>query len=187
MHRILIACIALLFPLCPVNAKDDSFQQYQNYELPHYDTRSPLGNSGYWRGWIELESESWGRYCYAESLVAAARPIRLFFRSSWPRFYVRTIPKLKTRNEVVIHLAFTHHPKHSPVLTVGKEEFPLITQEKYAFLRDPATQEKLIAAMRKNQKLFIRGIAADGTKTEDEYELRGAPEMLEAMQKECPL
>lgn len=189
MRRIFVCSVASLVVLfCPAYAKDSSFQQYApNYELPlPSDGLWPGSHYGAWRTWIQLESDDLGRYCYADSLIEYGRPIRLFFRSGLQTLFVRNIPKLKIRNEVSVFLAFTHHPKRTPVLILGKEEFPLIAQGDYAYLRDPAKQQRLLEAMKKNQTLTVRGTAEDGTPTEDRYGTRGLSEMLDWLQKECP-
>ena len=186
MRWIFIVCIAFICSLFVADAKERGIQLPPTFELPPSDPRWALKDYGYWKSWRETQYEELGTFCYGEA-GAWAWPPRPFLRSSRPMFFVRTIPKHKIRNDVFMFLGFKHHPKYSPVLTVGKEEFLLTTDQENAYLRDPSETNKLLTAMTKNEKMLIRGITEDGTRTEDDYNIRGVSEMLEAIHSGCPM
>lgn len=100
-------------------------------------------------------------------------------------FYLTTWKKDDVRNEVSIKIGYTFKPESVPVVTVGSETFELYSKDDKAFMRDPAEETKLIAAMRKGSRLKMTGLSSRGTKTEDSYSLLGLTAALGHVEKAC--
>lgn len=99
--------------------------------------------------------------------------------------YLTTWHKDNVRNEVSVKIGYTFKPESVPVVTVGSETFELYSKDDKAFMRDPAEEEKLIAAMKQGASLTMTGLSSRGTETKDRYSLLGLTAALGHVEKAC--
>lgn len=90
------------------------------------------------------------------------------------------------KNEIAIRLGFSAKPKEDGVLTIGTTNFALLTEDKNAFLKNPAQEAQLLDAMRKGQAVTVKVNSVRGNATTDRYQLRGFGQAVDRMAKECP-
>ncbi|CAN1568007.1 hypothetical protein MCEMSEM23_03036 [Rhabdaerophilaceae bacterium] len=90
------------------------------------------------------------------------------------------------KNEVAIRLGFSAKPKEDGTLTIGSTTFALLTEDKNAFLKNPAQEAQLLDAMRKGQAVTVKVTSLRGNATTDRYVLRGFGQAVDRMSKECP-
>jgi hypothetical protein len=68
----------------------------------------------------------------------------------------------------------------------GGAKFTMFTDQRSAWIENPSQEGELIEAMRKGNRMVVRGQSRRGTITTDTYSLSGITAALNAIQKECP-
>jgi len=96
-------------------------------------------------------------------------------------------PAEKRIGEVSIIAGYTFQ-KDSPVaLAIGQQGFELFTQDDGAWAPDAATDKKLVQAMKKGNRMVVKGTSSRGTLTTDTYSLKGFTKAYGAIAKACGL
>ncbi|MBA3666829.1 MAG: hypothetical protein H0W65_03800 [Sphingomonas sp.] len=129
-----------------------------------------VGASGQWAALVE------GRTC-----EAAARSIRaplkgrqtarasLSFDAGGPR-----------RGQFAARLSRAPRAGASVLLTIGQQQFLLMSAADMAWSRGPAQEVAIIAAMRRSGEIRIEARSPDGGRIVDRYSLDGAPLAIDA-------
>lgn len=134
--------------------------------------------------WLVFVQEGAEKLCFAASAPkdvqpkAAKRGQIFFYLSTWATDGVR--------NEVSALQGYTVRADSAPTITVGTEEFQLYPRGDKVFIRDPAEERKLMAALEKAETMTIRATSARGTATIDSYSLSGLSASVATLQKQCP-
>jgi hypothetical protein len=66
-------------------------------------------------------------------------------------------------------------------LTIGSETFTLVPKDKTAWVRDPAREPALVAAMQAGADMTLKATSARGTNTSYTYSLKGVTAALQAV------
>jgi hypothetical protein len=89
------------------------------------------------------------------------------------------------RNEVSTIIGYPFK-KNTPVqLSVDDQEYELFANGDGAWADTPAKDKEIVAAMRKGQKLTIKGASWRGTETLDAYSLKGIVQALAKIDAAC--
>lgn len=144
-----------------------------------------LGDFGRWSAYAF--EENGGKVCYM-----AAKPATAV-----------TEPKGRARGDIVALI--THRPaegtknvfsymsgygykKGSDVqLSIDNQKFSLFTQNDMAWAADGSADTAIANAIRKGDKMVVKGESSKGTKTTDTFSLSGSTKAHEAINKECGL
>lgn len=94
-------------------------------------------------------------------------------------------PKDKIRNEVSIYFGYPLKDGLPAHATIASTSIEMFTHEEAAWAPDSATDQKLVEALRKGNKLVVKGESTRGTKTTDTYDLSGFTAALQAIDKAC--
>jgi len=94
-------------------------------------------------------------------------------------------PKDKIRNEVSIYFGYPLKDGLPAYATIASTNIEMFTHEEAAWAADAATDQKLVEALRKGNKLVVKGESTRGTKTTDTYDLSGFTAALQAIDKAC--
>ncbi len=96
-------------------------------------------------------------------------------------------PAEKRVGEVSVIAGYTYKKDSKVVVAIGKQSFELFTQEDGAWALDAAADKKLIQAMRKGNRMVVKGTSSRGTPTTDTYSLKGFTKAYRAIGKACGL
>ncbi len=95
-------------------------------------------------------------------------------------------PKDKAFDVVNVVAGYTYKSTSKPQLTIDKNKaIELKRHEDTAWAKDAATDEKLVAEMKKGSQAVLLGTSARGTKTTDTFSLKGFSKAYEAINKAC--
>ena len=96
-------------------------------------------------------------------------------------------PAEKRIGEVSIVAGYSYKKESAVEVTIGKQGFELFTQDDGAWAPDGASDKKLVQAMRKGNKMVVKGTSSRGTLTTDTYSLKGFTKAYRAIGKACGL
>ena len=95
-------------------------------------------------------------------------------------------PESKSFNVVNVVAGYTYKSTSKPQLAIDKNKaIELKRHENTAWAKDGATDEKLVAQMKKGSSAVLIGTSARGTKTTDTFSLKGFSKAYEAINKAC--
>ena len=94
-------------------------------------------------------------------------------------------PALKSWSAVSFQMGYPLKSGEDVSLQIGNEKFKLIAEGEAAFA-DEADDAKIAAAMRRGNRMVVRGISTRGTRTIDTYSLSGVTAGTKALNKACP-
>ncbi|MBC8049671.1 MAG: Invasion associated locus B family protein [Chitinophagales bacterium] len=103
-------------------------------------------------------------------------------------FYLTTWPKDGVRNEVSVSIGYPIKPDGPVKVIIGADEFEFFGRQDKAFIKDPATERKLVEAMSSaaTPTMIVKGVSARGTETSDQYSLAGIGAAVKKMEQTCP-
>ena len=96
-------------------------------------------------------------------------------------------PAEKRIGEVSIIAGYSYQKDSTVAVVIGKQNFELFTQDDGAWALDTASDKKLVLAMKKGNKMVVKGTSARGTLTTDTYSLKGFTKAYRAIGKACGL
>ena len=96
-------------------------------------------------------------------------------------------PAEKRIGEVSIMAGYIYKKDSTVAVAIGKQGFELFTQEDGAWALDAAADKKLVQAMRKGNRMVVKGTSTRGTLTTDTYSLKGFTKAYRAIGKACGL
>ncbi len=125
-----------------------------------------------------------GRVCFAAAAPTDMQPKAA--KRTPVVFYVTTWAKDSVRNEVSVKLGYTIKAKSAANVTAGGQRFSLPGDDDKAYTKDPADEQKLLAAMGAGGEMVVKATSAKGTVTTDQYSLEGASAAVQKLQQACP-
>ena len=107
-------------------------------------------------------------------------------RSRDPAYlFVSTRPAENVRNEVSVIMGYPLRANTDATAEIGPVKFAMQTQNDGAWIKNVAEETRMIDAMRKGADLTVRGVSGRGTKTTDQYSLKGLSQALDRATAEC--
>ena len=94
-------------------------------------------------------------------------------------------PALKSWSAVSFQMGYPLKTSEEVSLQIGNQKFRLIVEGEAAFA-DEADDAKIAAAMRRGNRMVVRGVSTRGTRTIDTYSLSGVTAATKALNKACP-
>ncbi|HRF08032.1 MAG TPA: Invasion associated locus B family protein [Xanthobacteraceae bacterium] len=101
-------------------------------------------------------------------------------------FFVTTRPGEKLVNEISIMTGFALKEDAAVTLEAAGGKFPLYVKGNGLWIREPANEQKLLAALQQEKEVWLKLTPAKGAETNDRYSLTGLTQALERVAKECP-
>jgi len=127
-----------------------------------------------------------GRICFISSAPKALRGDYDRANRGETRVFVTHGPG-KGERDVVSVLAGYRYKKQSEVdFSIDKKTSKLFTLDNRAWSQSPEDDQRLIAAMKRGNKLVITGLSSRNNKTVDDYSLSGFTKAKAFMDKACP-
>ncbi len=142
-----------------------------------------LGNFSHWNAYTHEEAPG-KPVCYM-----ATPPVKSSgkYKSRGPVFLMITNRPGEGTGHVVSHVAGYPYDESQPVKAdIDGTEFLMIPKADMAWTPNQKSDNILADALRKGNKLTVTGISTKGTKTVDNYSLKGAGKALDAIDKACP-
>ncbi|MGH6769613.1 MAG: invasion associated locus B family protein [Xanthobacteraceae bacterium] len=99
--------------------------------------------------------------------------------------FISTRPSENVRNEVSVIMGYPLRVSSDASAEVGSTKFAMYTQNDGAWIKNVAEEARLVDAMRKSADMTVRGVSTRGTKTADEYSLKGLSQALDRVTAEC--
>ncbi len=96
-------------------------------------------------------------------------------------------PAEKRIGEVSIIAGYTYQKDSAVKVAIGTRGFELFTQDDGAWAPDAATDKKLVRAMKKGNRMVVKGTSSRGTPTTDTFSLKGFTKAYGAIGKACGL
>ena len=94
-------------------------------------------------------------------------------------------PAEKSFDVVNVVAGYTYKTESKAVVKIGKQTFNLYTQDDKAWTLTPQDDAKLVAAMKRGERMIIDGVSSRGTQTKDTYSLRGFMRAYTAISAKC--
>jgi hypothetical protein len=134
--------------------------------------------------------DNWAAYWAAPDgrkiCFAAARPASAQTRSRPPTYlFITSRPQDKVKDEVSAIASFPFKSSADATAAVGGKNFVLATQADGAWVKNSADETKLIEAMRKGGDLVLKGTTDRGLQSTDTFSLKGLPQALDRIAREC--
>lgn len=101
-------------------------------------------------------------------------------------FFVTTRPDEKLINEISIMTGFALKEDAPVTLEAAGSTYPLYVKGSGLWIREPANEQKLLAALQQEKEVWLKLTPAKGAATNDRYSLSGLTQALERVAKECP-
>ena len=164
---VILAPVAVLAGLAPV--------------LAQAPEPTSLGEFGDWAAYTYKTQN--GKVCYISSQPKTQTPKNA---KRDPTFLLVTHrPSQSVRNEVSTIIGYPFK-KDTPVqLSVDDQQYELFANGDGAWADTPAKDKEIVTAMRKGQKLTIKGASWRGTETLDAYSLKGIVQALAKIDAAC--
>jgi hypothetical protein len=145
-----------------------------------------LGQFNDWKAY--RTTDQYGVVCYALTEPVSSKPGNVkrgdiyFIISAWP--------SQKVANEPSIVPGYPYNEDVKAVVEIGSDKFEFDTKnvdgdDGGAWMKDPSDEKKLVAAMRQGAKMVVKGTSRRGTKTTDEFSLKGISAALDKILSEC--
>jgi invasion protein IalB len=99
--------------------------------------------------------------------------------------FISTRPTENVRNEVSVIMGYPVKTNTDASAEIGPTKFAMYTQNDGAWIKNVAEESRMIDAMRKGAEMTVRGVSGRGTKTIDQYSLKGLSQALDRATQEC--
>ena len=93
----------------------------------------------------------------------------------------------KTVNAVSVSMGYPLKANSSPSITIGSKSYTLFAQGETAWPTGDKLQTQLVTAMKRGQKMVVKGVSTRGTNTTDTYSLAGITAAIAGAKKHCKL
>lgn len=141
-----------------------------------------LGQFGDWQAFQAGEGAS--KSCFAASSPKDRQPAHL--NRDPANIFITHRPRDKVRNELNIAAGFPMKDGDTASLTVGTARFMLYAKDRGAWVKTPAEEPAILAAMRKGRELTFEAVSKRNNRTTDRYSLIGLTQALDAISRACP-
>jgi len=99
--------------------------------------------------------------------------------------FISSRPAEKVKDEVSIIFGYGFKPSADASIEISGANYAMYTQADGAWVKNAAEETRLVDAMRKGQDLTVKGTSAKGTASTDVYSLKGLPDALDRVGREC--
>ncbi|MGL1922423.1 MAG: invasion associated locus B family protein [Hyphomicrobiales bacterium] len=93
----------------------------------------------------------------------------------------------KTLNAVSTSMGYPLRANSTPTITIGGKVYSMFAQAETAWPAGDNVQKALVSAMKRGQKMIIKGTSTRGTNTTDTYSLAGITAAIGAAKSHCKL
>ena len=99
--------------------------------------------------------------------------------------FVTHRPGVPSRDAVSFAMGYPLRKGEAVSVQIGNKKFALVAEGEAAF-PDTKDEKALVAAMRRGNRMVVRGVSTRGTRTTDTYSLSGVTAAIKAIDKACP-
>ncbi len=140
-----------------------------------------LTQPGVW-GAFEME-EGGATTCYMAAQPTKSLPANAKRGEIW--ILVTHRPAKKVTNEVSVYTGYPYKKDSKVSVRIDGKAHTLFTHEETAWARTPDEDSRLVRAMRRGNRMIVKGTSSRGTVTTDTYSLRGFTKAHRAIGKAC--
>lgn len=140
-----------------------------------------LGSYSDWSAYVFTENGN--KICYM-----ASQPIKSegdYSRRGDIFALVTHRPAEGAKNVFSYITGYPYKPDSTATLKIDSADFTLFTQDETAWASDPSTDNKIATAIRKAEKMSVKGVSSRGTETKDIFSLKGSAAAHDAISREC--
>ncbi|WP_068310621.1 invasion associated locus B family protein [Polycladidibacter hongkongensis] len=124
-----------------------------------------------------------GKTCYALSMPLESLPTDRNHGDVF--FFVTSIPAQQVRNEPSFRVGYNFKPGSMVEVDVDGKKFSLFTKDQGAWVKNPADEKSLVAAMKAGSKMTVNGVSGRGTQTTYKFSLSGITASVRAAEGAC--
>ena len=140
-----------------------------------------LGKFGDWAAYTYKTAS--GKVCYVVSSPQGSEPKNA---KRDPIFFLITHrPQQNVRNEVSTIIGYPFKKDATVQLMVDDQGYQLFTNGDGAWADTSAKDKEIVTALRKGQKLSVKGVSWRGTETLDTYSLKGVRAAIDKIDESC--
>ncbi len=167
-HKKMIKYICLILSLTTFSVKA--------MEAPRH-----IGDYGDWAAYIYKENGK--NVCYMAS--TPKRDEGKYTKRGDIYAVVTHRPAEKSFDVVNLVAGYNYKPDTKATIKIGKASFNLFTSDDKAWTTSPQEDAKLVAAMKRGERMIVDGVSSRGTKTKDTYSLKGFMRAYKAISAKC--
>lgn len=151
---------------------------------PAANAQSPATFMEEFKDWSTFKAETGGSLlCFAVSEPTDSEPKGVQRGNVY--FYVSSWPKDGVAGEVSLKIGYDFATDATTVVTIGSQTFELFNNSDKAFVESPAQERELVQAMRRGNRMTVKGRSARGTETTDTFSLSGITAALRHVERNC--
>lgn len=140
-----------------------------------------LGEYNAWRAYVRYEGEE--KICYMVTEPEVLLPENVSHGNVM--LMITHWPARSRRDEVMLLTGYAHEEGSEVTVTIGSLEEEMFTSADGAWLRNPESDDRVVAAMRAGQTMVSTGTSARGTDVEYQYSLSGVIAAHNAISRAC--
>ena len=142
-----------------------------------------LGQYGDWGAYTA--SPGGNKVCFALAKPKAMKTEPEGRKRDQSYVFVSTRPADKVKNEVSVIIGYPFKTSSDATAEVGTAKFAMYTQNDGAWIKNVAEEARMVDAMRKGADLTVKGTSGRGTRSTDQYSLKGLAQALDKIEQEC--
>ena len=143
----------------------------------------PAGTFGKWTAYSYKTKK--GPVCYIVSQPEKSELSKKGAKRDPAFFLVTHRPGDKVHGEVSTIIGYPFRKNSMPTVTIDGKTFRLFAVGDGAWTDSPATDRKIVAAMKKGRTMVVRGVSGRGTQSVDTYSLKGVTAALQKIDELC--
>ena len=175
----------------PVQGKPTAQKPAQGQAAQAKPAAAPAARPGGAQAVLLATYGDWGAYatqgkdkvCYALAQPKDRQPASLKRDPGY--LFVSFRPSANVRNEIAVMMGFPTKEGGAAQAVVGRTAYALITKDQNAWVKNPAEEAQVIAALQKGPGLVVKATSLKGNQSTDRYSLNGFGQALERARKEC--
>lgn len=142
-----------------------------------------LGEFGDWGAYTAAPGGKKVCFALAKPTSSQTNPPNRPRDPAW--LFVSTRPAEKVKEEVSVIFGYPLKANSDATIEIGSTNFAMYTQNDGAWVKNAAEEARLVDAMRKGAEVTVRGESSRGTKTTDQFSLKGVAQALDRAATEC--
>jgi invasion protein IalB len=142
-----------------------------------------LGEFGDWGAYTATPGGKKVCFALAKPTASETNPPNRPRDPAW--LFVSTRPEEKVKEEVSVIFGYPLKANSDATVEIGSTNFAMYTQNDGAWVKNAAEEARLVDAMRKGAEITVRGESSRGTKTTDQFSLKGITQALDRAASEC--
>ncbi len=140
-----------------------------------------IENPKHWGAFTDKDGAA--KYCFMAGKPANSTPKNVKRGPIWVMVTHR--PGDKVKNEMHVITGYTYRKGSDVTVEIDKQRFTLFTEADTAWAKTAKDDARLVAAMRRGNRMVIKGMSSRGTKTVDTYSLTGFTAAHKLINKAC--